>query len=125
MTDPGEKLARKAAEAAEDKKADDVVILDVREMTPIVDYFVICSAPTRIQVQAISRAVRERLTEVGAALLRQEGGDESGWILLDYGSVAVHIFLDQLRRFYDLERLWSDAVKVIVDPVTPGNDRTQ
>lgn len=125
MAIPGEELARKAAQAAEDKKANDVVILDVRELTPIVDYFVICSAPTRVQVQAISRAIKEHLEQVGAVLLRQEGGNDAGWILLDYGTVAVHIFIEELRRFYDLERLWSDAVRLIPAPTGLAPDHRQ
>lgn len=112
MGNPGEELARKAKAVAEEKKAQDVVILDVRSLTPVTDYFVIGSAPTRIQVRAIARAIRERLAEDGAILHHQEGEDDSGWVLLDYGAVVVHVFVESMRRFYDLERLWSEAILV-------------
>ncbi|HHV54390.1 MAG TPA: ribosome silencing factor [Firmicutes bacterium] len=115
MGNPGEELARKAKAVAEEKKAQDVVILDVRSLTPVTDYFVIGSAPTRIQVRAIARAIRERLAEDGASLHHQEGEDDSGWVLLDYGAVVVHVFVESMRRFYDLERLWSEAIPVDED----------
>ncbi|MBE3583269.1 MAG: ribosome silencing factor [Limnochordaceae bacterium] len=106
-------IAQLAATAADEKKAEDVVILDMRQLTPIADYFVICSASSRMQVQAIARFVQERLAAAEVDLQRREGADGAGWILLDYGMVVVHVFLDQLRTYYDLERLWSDAPRVM------------
>ena len=106
-------------------KAEDIQIIGIRDLTVIADYFVIANGTSTTQVKALADYLEKELSEQGITPLRIEGYSSANWILLDYGSVAVHIFLDELRRFYDLERLWSDAVKVIVDPVTPGNDRTQ
>jgi len=107
--DPFE-LCRAAALAAADKKADHPVILDVGRLLGIVDAFVICSAGNVRQVRTIADEVERRLKEDGGpSPLRVEGKNEATWILLDYGDFLVHIFLDEWRAYYDLERLWKDA----------------
>lgn len=102
-----------AVRAASDKKADRVVVLDVSELLAITDHFVICSGGNDRQVRTIADAVIERLKdEAGSKPLRTEGAREAGWILLDYGDLVVHVFLTEVREYYDLERLWKDAPRV-------------
>ncbi|HAA90763.1 MAG: Ribosomal silencing factor RsfS [Thermoanaerobacterales bacterium 50_218] len=101
-------VAIEAARAAVDKKANDVIVLDLRGIFPVADYFVICSGNSVPQLKAITREVEERLAEAGV-FGRCEGTPESGWVLLDFGDVIVHIFSEEARRFYALERLWGDA----------------
>jgi len=98
-----------AAEAAEDGRARDVTVLDLRELTLVADYFVICSAPTSRQAKAIARRVEDRLAENDVRPLHSEGYGNALWILLDYGSFVVHVFRQTEREFYKLERLWGDA----------------
>ena len=81
----------------------------MRKVTTFTDYFLICSADSTIQAQAIARAIQERLEKSAPSLWHWEGYEEGGWILLDYGDVIMHIFLEELRRFYNLEGLWEDA----------------
>lgn len=90
-------------------KAEDSVILNLKGITLIADYFVLLSGRSSTQVQAIADSIEERLTEQGIKLLRREGYQEARWILLDFGSVVVHVFREEDRRFYSLERLWGDA----------------
>ena len=101
-----------AAAAADEKKAEDVVALYVREAFGITDYFIIASGQNDRQVRTIIGYIEERLREVGRRPLRREGVTEAEWALLDYGDFVVHVFLDEVRKFYDLERLWSDAPRV-------------
>ena len=103
-----------AAAAAEDKKALDLVVLNLMEITSFADYFVICHGTSSRQVQAIADEVEDRLKKQGARPLNIEGYQNAEWVLMDYGSMIVHIFSENSRRFYDLERLWRDAEKVDV-----------
>jgi len=105
-----------AVQAAEDKKAEDITVLDIREVSIIADYFVICSGRSRTHAQAIAENIQERMEEAGRFVLRREGFREGSWVLLDYGDVIVHVFQDAERQFYKLERLWGDA-RVIETPV--------
>ena len=99
-----------AAQAAASKKGDDIVILDVGEVLVITDSFVITSAPNDRLVRTIAEEVEKRLKEEGRGGPRRvEGIREAEWVLLDYGDFVVHVFLEETRRFYDLERLWADA----------------
>lgn len=102
-------LPELVAAAASDKKARDIVILDMDGVSLVADNFVICSANSTTQVQAIADNVEEKLAEAGIKLLRKEGYREARWILMDYGSCVVHVFVEEDRRFYSLERLWGDA----------------
>ncbi len=102
-----------AAQAAASKKADDIVILDVGGVLAITDSFLIASASNDRLVHAIAEEVERSIKEAGGgAPLRTEGLREAEWVLMDYGDFVVHIFLDETRRFYDLERLWGDAPRV-------------
>jgi len=103
--------ALRAAEAAESKHADHVVVLDLRQQTLVTDYFVICTGGSRVQIRAIVDAVGEVLADAARPRARaiQEGNEAAQWVLLDYGDVVVHVFGPEARTFYRLERLWSDA----------------
>lgn len=104
-----ETVAALVAEAAGNLKARNVVILDVRGVTLVTDYFVVCSASTGTQVKAIADRVQEELEKVAVRPRHREGYDNARWVLLDYGGVVVHVFRDEEREFYNLERLWGDA----------------
>ncbi|SJZ93400.1 ribosome silencing factor [Selenihalanaerobacter shriftii] len=109
----GEELARLITKAADDKKALDINILDLRGISILADYFVICSGKTEIQVKAIARAITGEVEEeLDIELKRKEGMDQAKWVLLDYADVIVHIFQQEEREFYELERLWGDAKEV-------------
>ncbi len=99
-----------AAEAAETKLAEGVVVLDIQEHTPIADFFVIASGTNRVHIKAITEAVEERLEAEGVRVEHTEGQEDAGWVLLDYGDVVVHIFHPREREYYKLEYLWGDAV---------------
>ncbi|MCI5566536.1 MAG: ribosome silencing factor [Veillonellaceae bacterium] len=98
-----------AAKAASEKKASDIVIMEMTELTSTTDYFVISSANTATQVRAIADNVEEKLAEAGKEMLHEEGHREGEWILLDFGDVVVHVFRQDAREFYALEQLWADA----------------
>ena len=112
LLEPGQ-LARAAVDIASDKKASDVILLDIRDVTTIADYFVICNGNNARQIQAIADAIDEQLEIQGATLLHREGVAETGWVLLDFGDVIVHIFGPKEREYYRLERLWSEAKTVV------------
>ncbi len=99
-----------------DRKAVDLVILEVKNLSSFTDYFVICSGNSDRQVQAIASHVEEKLGQQKIHPLGVEGKREGRWILLDYGDVVVHIFYQPVREFYDLERLWSEAPRLEVPP---------
>ncbi|MFC1576547.1 ribosome silencing factor [Candidatus Omnitrophota bacterium] len=103
--------AREIREAALNKKADDIVIMDMRAVSNVTDYFVICSAPSTRRVQAISEGIEDDLREKGVRYWHIEGRREGLWVLIDYGDVIVHVFHTNTREFYNLERLWRDAPK--------------
>ena len=103
-----------AARAAEEKKAQGVLVLRLSAITEFTDYFVICAGNSTRQTQAIADAVIEELKLIKTRPLHTEGYNNAEWILIDYGAFVVHIFTEESRRFYDLERLWRDAEKVEV-----------
>jgi ribosome-associated protein len=99
-----------AARAAADKKGEDTIILAVGNIFPVTDAFVITSGANARQVRTIAEEVEDLVkADGGPAPLHVEGLDDARWVLLDYGDFIVHVFLDEVRRFYDLERLWADA----------------
>jgi ribosome-associated protein len=112
MHDQYLEYARVAADAAEDKKATDVVILDIRGLSVIADFFIICSARSRTQVLAVADAVEERLALQGVRCKGIEGREEGKWVLIDFGDLVVHVFNDEERKFFSLERLWGDAERI-------------
>jgi len=101
--------------AAIEKKAQNPVLLELKGISSFTDYFLLCSAKSDRQVQAIARAIEEALKKRGIRPLGQEGVREGKWILMDYEDVVVHIFLEPVRKFYDLEGLWIDALRVDVE----------
>jgi ribosome-associated protein len=101
-----------AINAASEKKALDPVVLDLREIASFTDYFVITSGTNARQVQAIADEVVEQLKKQGTRAARMEGYNTGEWVLVDYGDFIVHVFDNKARQFYDLERLWRDAVRV-------------
>jgi ribosome-associated protein len=105
-------IAKLCAEAALDKKAGNLSILDVSKLTSFTDCFVICSAPSERQVQAIVRNVQEVLGAHSLKHLGLEGFEQGAWVLLDLGDVIFHCFTDDAREYYDLEGFWIDAPKV-------------
>lgn len=102
-------LAKNAANLALSKKAFDVVILDLRALTSMADFFVVCSADSDTHVRAIADAVKEGLWKKGEDVWHSEGKSDSHWILLDFVNVVVHVFHKNTRSFYNLEKLWGDA----------------
>ena len=102
-------LAKKIAQAALSKKAYDVVLLDLRKLTSMTDYFVVCSVDSDTQARAVADAVKSDILEKGDTPARKEGYSEGRWILLDYVDVVIHIFNKDVRAFYNLEKLWGDA----------------
>mgnify|MGYP000175566130 CR=1 FL=1 len=111
--DPEESLARLCAEAALDKKAEDVVILDMRGISSFTDFFVIVSGTSEPQLKAIAGSIRERVREAtGQRPTAEDGFPVSQWVIVDYGSVIVHIFHAEKRPVYGLEDLWNDAKRI-------------
>ena len=100
--------------ASLEKKAKDLVILNVNEISAFADYFIICTGGSDRQVRAIASAIQENLKKAGIMPLGVEGEAAGAWILLDYEDVIIHVFLDTVRSFYDLERLWSEAPRMAV-----------
>ncbi len=107
-------MAKIACRALEDKKAEDIRVIDIREISVLADYFVIASAANANQVQAILDAVEEALYKKGYKLEKVEGNRRSSWILMDYKDIIVHLFSKEDRLFYDLERIWQDGK--FIDP---------
>lgn len=109
----GEALARLAAEACDDRKAVDIRLIRVEEVSSLADWFVICSGLSDVQVRAIARSVEESLEILAGRLpLRREGQTEGRWVLLDYGDLIVHVLTPQERSFYDLESFWGHGEQI-------------
>lgn len=106
-----EQLMRQVVDAAVDKKANDIVALNLQHISLVADYFVICHGNSDTQVQSISTEIKKRAEEAGARV-RIEGMDTARWVLIDMGDVVAHVFHRDEREYYSLERLWSDAKAV-------------
>jgi len=106
-------VARLAVEAASDKQADNIVMLDTSQVCSFADYFVICSGDSVRQIEAIRQEIREKLKRDGVVPFHIEGAADSGWILLDLGEVVVHIFSSSQRDYYRLDDLWEKATPII------------
>jgi len=109
----GATLARRIVDLLADRQAEDILLLDIGKVTLFADYFVIASAPTVRQMQALRDAIDLELAKDGITAYGREGAPASGWVLLDLGDVVVHIFGPDERRFYDLEGLWQQATPVV------------
>ncbi len=115
-TDPdidGITLARKAVEIAEDRQASDILLLDVRGICSYADAFVLMTVESRRQGQAVREAMHKGLKESGQPVLRTEGDTDSGWLLMDFSDVIIHIFAVEQREIYSLEQLWRSAVPLV------------
>ena len=128
QSNSNESLCQKAlscARAAIEKKAENVKILNLTQLSGFTDYFVICSGTSNRQVQAIADSVANALESSGAEILSTEGYSDGRWVLLDFGDIVIHVFLDALREYYDLETLWSDApqIKIPSEYYGPGVSR--
>jgi ribosome-associated protein len=118
VIDSEEALARLCAEGAFDKKAENVVILDMREISSFTDFFVIVSGTSEPQLKAIASSIREKVREtLNERPLAEDGFPESQWVVIDYGSVIVHIFHGEKRPVYGLETLWGDAPRLLLHSV--------
>ena len=111
----GEGKARRAARAALEKHAVDLIVLDVQGLSSVTDYFLVCSGRSTTHLETITQAIREELRAADVRPLHAEGVPDSGWVLLDYGDVLVHVFLADTRAYYALERLWGDAPAIEMD----------
>lgn len=119
----GEALARACAQAAFDKKAEDIVILDMREISSFTDFFVICSASSEPQLKAIGASIRGQIRELcGRRPTTEDGFPASQWVVIDFGEVIVHVFHSEKRDFYRLEDLWNDARRIEVDFKEPPGE---
>jgi len=106
-------LARRIVDLAEDKKAADIVLLDLTGLTTLADAFVICSGGSERQIDAIADGIVQGLRDIGIRPIGREGTPDSHWVLLDFGSVVVHVFTPPERDFYQLEKHWSEAKTVL------------
>jgi ribosome-associated protein len=115
---------RAAVEAAQDKQASDITVLKLTGVSAFADYFVLCSGQSGPQLQAIAEAIEDSLERQGMRLAHREGKSGAEWVLLDYGSIVIHIFGEGARRYYDLERLWRHAERFDVPPAGQADIRS-
>lgn len=108
-------LVKQVAKAADDKRANNILILSMENVSVMADYFMICDANNERQVQAIAREIKEQAEDNGVEIKRIEGLDQARWVLLDIGDVVCHVFHHEERLYYNLERLWGDAEIISVD----------
>lgn len=106
-------MAKAAAEICEEKKGREISIIDISEISVIADYFVIVTAENSRQVEALSDSLQDGMAKRGYRIRRAEGKPDSGWILLDFNDIIIHVFDKEQRFFYDLERIWSDGKKIV------------
>jgi ribosome-associated protein len=104
-----------AVAALEDRKAEDIKVIDIREISPVADYFIIADGTNQNQIQAMRDAVDEALHKAGLPVKQIEGNSNSTWILMDYGDIIIHIFSKEDRLFYDLERIWRDGKMIDIN----------
>jgi len=117
-------LALAAARTAEENRGQDIVVLDMRKLTPMFDYFVLATGASRRQLHAISEEIDHRLEDdLNDRRMGIEGYDESRWILLDYGTVVIHLFDEETRGYYALEDLWAEAAAVDLSNVLRGDNQ--
>ena len=117
MNDISREMARLAIDALDDKKAEDIKVIDISEVSVLADYFIIAGGSNRSQIQALSENVEEKLGRAGFPVKQTEGYDTANWILLDFGDVIVHIFDKENRLLYDLERIWRDGKQINTEEI--------
>lgn len=115
MMDISREMAKTACHALSEKKAEDIRVIDISEISPLADYFIIATGANTNQIQAMVDAVDEELTKAGYQVKQIEGNRNSSWILMDYSDIIVHIFSREDRLFYDLEKIWTDGKRMEVD----------
>ena len=111
MNTPKE-VAALAAKALDSKKGVDIRLLGITDISTLADYFLICTATSNTHVRALCDAIEEAMDAAGEELHSREGHRSGTWVLLDYGCVVIHVFTEETRQFYDLERLWQDAIQI-------------
>ncbi len=105
-------MAELAVKALDGKKARDIKVLKTKDVTVLADYFIICTASSTTQIKTLCDEVEKTLEQNGEHALRTEGYRDGGWVLIDFGCIVVHMFLDEMRKFYSLEHLWNDAPEI-------------
>ncbi len=113
--DISREMAKTACHALSEKKAEDLRIIEISEISPLADYFIIATGANTNQIQAMVDAVDEELSKTGHPVKQIEGNRNSSWILMDYSDIIVHIFSKEDRLFYDLEKIWTDGKRIEVD----------
>ncbi len=115
MIGESKNMAIKIGKIADDKKGQDLVILDIQRISNFADYFVIVSGTSTRHVKAIAEEIEDQMKEQGYDLNHKEGYDYGTWVLMDYSAVIVHVFIEEQRNFYNIERLWRDAPQLSID----------
>ena len=110
-------IMQRAVSALDDKMGKDIAVLKIADVSTLADYFLICTGTSNTHIRALCDAVEAAMDQEGEILVSREGHRGGTWVLLDYGSIVVHIFTDEARKFYDLERVWSDAVPVDISEI--------
>ena len=108
-------MTKIAYQALEEKLAEEIKVLDIRQISVIADYFIIANGKNKIQVQAIDDNVQDALQKAGYEMKQMEGYQNGTWVLIDFGDIVIHIFDQENRLFYDLERIWKDGVEVSME----------
>lgn len=113
--DISREIAKTACHALSEKKAEDLRVIEISEISPLADYFIIATGSNTNQIQAMVDAVDEALTKAGHPVKQIEGNRNSSWVLMDYGDIIVHIFSQEDRLFYNLEKIWTDGKRIEVE----------
>lgn len=121
MTTP-RKIAAVAVKALDEKLGENIKVLDVGEISSLADYFVICTGTTNTHIKSLCDAVDVKIGELGEPMIHREGHRSGTWVLMDFGCVVVHVFTDETRKFYDLERLWNDSTPIDLDALLAEAD---
>lgn len=108
-------IASAATKALDDKMGVDITLLEITDVSSLADYFLICTGNSNTHVKALCDSVEKVMDELGEGALRREGHRSGTWVLLDFGCIVLHVFTEESRKFYDLERLWSDARQIDID----------